>query len=121
MPALKTDDVLREEARELLSRRRSPDSAQVTDKDRGRELFRKLYNCKFSALCLSGGGIRSASFALGIIQALAAHPKNAQKCLLAQFDYLSTVSGGGVHRQLAFGLVQTSRISKGMESAGVST
>jgi hypothetical protein len=95
MPALKTDDVLREEARELLSRRGSPDSAQVTDKDRGRELFRKLYNCKFSALCLSGGGIRSASFALGIIQALAAHPKNAQKCLLAQFDYLSTVSGGG--------------------------
>src|SRR5262245_25739334 len=95
MGALKTDDVLREEARELLSRRASPDAAQITDKDCGRELFRKLYKCKFSALCLSGGGIRSASFALGIIQALAAHPKNAQKCLLAQFDYLSTVSGGG--------------------------
>jgi len=43
----------------------------------------------YSALCLSGGGIRSASFALGVIQAL------AQRRLLEGFDYLSTVSGGG--------------------------
>jgi hypothetical protein len=42
-----------------------------------------------SALCLSGGGIRSASFALGVLQALARHG------LLLGFDYLSTVSGGG--------------------------
>jgi len=42
-----------------------------------------------SALCLSGGGIRSASFALGVMQALARHE------LLFSFDYLSTVSGGG--------------------------
>src|SRR5271166_5614647 len=42
-----------------------------------------------SALCLSGGGIRSASFALGALQALARHG------LLFGFDYLSTVSGGG--------------------------
>ena len=42
-----------------------------------------------SALCLSGGGIRSASFSLGVIQAL------ARARLLGQFDYLSTVSGGG--------------------------
>jgi hypothetical protein len=42
-----------------------------------------------SALCLSGGGIRSASFSLGVIQAL------ARAGLLKQFDYLSTVSGGG--------------------------
>src|SRR4051812_40423240 len=42
-----------------------------------------------SALCISGGGIRSATFALGAIQSLAEHG------LLAQFDYLSTVSGGG--------------------------
>ena len=40
-------------------------------------------------LALSGGGIRSATFALGAIQALAA------KDLLKKFDYLSTVSGGG--------------------------
>lgn len=42
-----------------------------------------------TALCLSGGGIRSASFALGVLQALARHG------LLFGFDYLSTVSGGG--------------------------
>ena len=42
-----------------------------------------------SALCLSGGGIRSATFALGAIQAL------ARTGLLGRFHYLSTVSGGG--------------------------
>jgi hypothetical protein len=42
-----------------------------------------------SALCLSGGGIRSAAFALGVVQAL------ARKGLLPHFQYLSTVSGGG--------------------------
>jgi len=42
-----------------------------------------------SALCLSGGGIRSATFALGIIQGL------ARSGLLDKLDYLSTVSGGG--------------------------
>ncbi|WP_280153087.1 patatin-like phospholipase family protein [Piscinibacter sp. XHJ-5] len=40
-------------------------------------------------LALSGGGIRSATFALGALQALAREKK------LASFDYLSTVSGGG--------------------------
>lgn len=40
-------------------------------------------------IALSGGGIRSATFALGILQALAG------KDLLKRFDYLSTVSGGG--------------------------
>jgi hypothetical protein len=42
-----------------------------------------------TALCLSGGGIRSAAFALGLIQFL------AKKELLHRFEYLSTVSGGG--------------------------
>lgn len=40
-------------------------------------------------LALSGGGIRSASFALGVLQSLA---KNG---ILKEVDYLSTVSGGG--------------------------
>ena len=42
-----------------------------------------------AALCLSGGGIRSAAFSLGVIQVL------AYRGLLTQFQYLSTVSGGG--------------------------
>ncbi|HEV2153002.1 hypothetical protein [Bradyrhizobium sp.] len=42
-----------------------------------------------TALAISGGGIRSATFALGVLVAL------ARRNLLFQFDYLSTVSGGG--------------------------
>ena len=42
-----------------------------------------------TALCLSGGGIRSATFGLGVLQGLARHD------LLGKLDYLSTVSGGG--------------------------
>jgi hypothetical protein len=42
-----------------------------------------------AGLALSGGGIRSATFNLGILQAMA----EARK--LREFDYLSTVSGGG--------------------------
>jgi hypothetical protein len=38
---------------------------------------------------LSGGGIRSATFCLGVFQGL------AEKELLSKIDYLSTVSGGG--------------------------
>lgn len=44
---------------------------------------------KPAALCLSGGGIRSATFCLGILQGL------ARSGVLQQFHYLSTVSGGG--------------------------
>jgi len=40
-------------------------------------------------LCLSGGGIRSATFGLGVLQSL------IQARLASRFDYLSTVSGGG--------------------------
>src|SRR5205807_6502482 len=44
---------------------------------------------KRAALCISGGGIRSATFGLGVLQGLA-------RCgLLGKFHYLSTVSGGG--------------------------
>lgn len=42
-----------------------------------------------SGIALSGGGIRSATFCLGALQAL---EKNKQ---LTRFDYLSSVSGGG--------------------------
>jgi patatin-like phospholipase len=42
-----------------------------------------------TALCISGGGIRSATFALGVVEGLAHYG------ILGKFDYLSTVSGGG--------------------------
>lgn len=43
----------------------------------------------FFGLALSGGGIRSASFCLGVMQALVSGG------ILKKIDYLSTVSGGG--------------------------
>src|SRR5260370_5745696 len=57
----------------------------------GAELLHKMETeeTPLSALCISGGGIRSATFALGAIQGL------ADKGILSSFDYLSTVSGGG--------------------------
>ena len=51
-----------------------------THRDDGRNL---------TGLALSGGGIRSAVFCLGALQAFAKHD------ILKNFDYLSTVSGGG--------------------------
>ncbi len=41
------------------------------------------------ALAISGGGIRSATFGLGILQGM------ARRNLLNRFDYISTASGGG--------------------------
>jgi len=69
-------------------------------------LRRLLHRMSGVALCLSGGGIRSASFCLGVLEGLArfsrgllpvqstdAPPRG--KGLLDRLDYLSTVSGGG--------------------------
>jgi hypothetical protein len=47
---------------------------------------------------LSGGGIRSATSALGLFQGLAKRElpeKGPGRSLLSKIDYLSTVSGGG--------------------------
>lgn len=52
-------------------------------------MYKRLHRKKMTALSLSGGGIRSGTFALGLIQRL------ARFGLLDKFDYLSTVSGGG--------------------------
>jgi hypothetical protein len=54
-------------------------------------VFKKVHHPdqKRAALCFSGGGIRSGTFALGVVQSL------ARRDLLPEFDYLSTVSGGG--------------------------
>ena len=62
---------------------------QSRDDARLARVFARAHERKFAALCLSGGGIRSASFALGVVQGL------ARLGLLERFQYLSTVSGGG--------------------------
>lgn len=50
-----------------------------------------------AGIALSGGGIRSSAFCMGALQALARTPRAraGRKGCLAQFDYISTVSGGG--------------------------
>jgi hypothetical protein len=51
---------------------------------------------RLQGICLSGGGIRSATFNLGVLQGL------AKLGILHKFDYLSSVSGGGyIHEWLA--------------------
>ncbi len=52
-------------------------------------VLERMHSQRHAALCLSGGGIRSASFAMGVVQGL------ARRGLLSRFHYLSTVSGGG--------------------------
>jgi hypothetical protein len=57
---------------------------------------RNRTTCAHTGVALSGGGIRSASFALGALQALDARiGKEGSDSGIAGVDYLSTVSGGG--------------------------
>jgi hypothetical protein len=63
-------------------------------------LIRRLHGRGRAALCFSGGGIRSATFGLGVLQGLAARSCSGAATdepprLLGEIDYLSTVSGGG--------------------------
>lgn len=72
-------------------------------KPRDEELWKYLPDAGLNALCLSGGGIRSASFALGVLQGLAQRSVirdgkgeiTGADGILTEFDYVSTVSGGG--------------------------
>ena len=52
-------------------------------------LLAEAHERQLAGLALSGGGIRSATFSLGVLQAL------GELEMLHKFDYLSTVSGGG--------------------------
>jgi hypothetical protein len=71
-----------------------------------RAITRKIATEDLVGLALSGGGIRSASFNLGLLEALNADA-TADKNLLRQIDYLSTVSGGGyIGSHLSSQLVQ---------------
>jgi len=63
--------------------------APVEPEARAHALYREIHKKPPTALCLSGGGIRSGTFALGVLQGL------AHLGVLGKFDYLSTVSGGG--------------------------
>jgi hypothetical protein len=81
--------------REVISKRgkgferppiRLEEEAQERD---GTPILRPTAASKVVGLALSGGGIRSAAFCLGAMQAL------NERHLIEKIDYLSTVSGGG--------------------------
>ena len=60
------------------------------------DVYQAALSANLKGVCFSGGGIRSATFNLGVLQAIAAAGK------LGNIDYLSTVSGGGyIHLFLA--------------------
>lgn len=67
----------------------SDDIPYFTPPGRTVDPLRRAEGMQLTALALSGGGIRSATFNLGVIQKL------AEKGVLHHIDYLSTVSGGG--------------------------
>jgi len=81
-------------------------------------------------LALSGGGIRSATFCLGVTQAMArAHAPgnkvqnpsedNIGNFLLPHFDYLSSVSGGGYFGGFFCSLFQGGRLRPYLEKANM--
>lgn len=77
----------RSQARGTLEKARK--SKEAADRIRLSKLTPLLGCVERSALCISGGGIRSATFGLGALQGLSHYN------LLSKFDYVSTVSGGG--------------------------
>jgi hypothetical protein len=129
-PGERTADLLEQATKQDEQSRRSKKDADVRgapdekseDVERRKAFYRLLNKRNRAALSLSGGGIRSATFCLGVIQALAAYDvvagplpadgeekseehsgENSQEdferkpenSLLGRFQFLSTVSGGG--------------------------
>jgi hypothetical protein len=81
--------VLEAEFRALRGEPALDESAPHEAHERLSAVHARIHQRPTSALCLSGGGIRSATFALGVLQGL------ARAGVLGTIDYLSTVSGGG--------------------------
>jgi len=86
-PPLFFQDVFEEELKviEGLRQRVSGDRESFP----GATSFERAHNAQLLGLSFSGGGIRSATFNLGVLQTL------AKMKMLHCFDYISTVSGGG--------------------------
>ena len=84
-------DILEEELADETGPAGTQASSEAEKQARLRQVYARIHalETKRSALCLSGGGIRSASFGLGVLEAL------ARAGVFEKFDYLSTVSGGG--------------------------
>jgi hypothetical protein len=88
------EDVFRDEIKAINQRRghhqRSKIELEVEDTQRDKTpILRPALKSNLVGLSLSGGGIRSAAFSLGVLQAL------DDRGLIEKIDYLSSVSGGG--------------------------
>jgi len=85
-----------------------------------RPLKRLLHECSGTALCLSGGGIRSASFSLGVLQGLAKFSLKGPSSsgFLHNLDFLSTVSGGGYIGSWLMGWARRSNFKTAVEELG---
>lgn len=84
---LKTEEVL--ELNKLLIHDAFSEYIKSEESLKLENIFEKMRDIAQSAICFSGGGIRSATFGLGIVQGL------ADLNVLEKFQYMSTVSGGG--------------------------
>jgi hypothetical protein len=120
-PSPELHGLVTEQHAETSRANKDADARSGKDENRGavetrKTFYRELNKLNRAALCCSGGGIRSATFCLGVIQALAMYivkkdetritrpiseltndqiEKYADLSLLSRFHYLSTVSGGG--------------------------
>ncbi|MBS1872864.1 MAG: hypothetical protein JSU00_06595 [Acidobacteria bacterium] len=93
------DDVLRQEVDQLRARRSKVLSCDEPAHP-GESPAAQAIRFRPFGMGISGGGIRSATFNLGILQGLAAHG------VLPYIDYLSTVSGGGYVGSWLHGVIQ---------------
>ena len=78
-----------EEIKRSRLERKLPSNGQDSSSGDGETVYERARDQNLIGLAFSGGGIRSATFNLGILRGL------AKADWLRRFDYLSTVSGGG--------------------------
>ena len=88
-PIAAFDEVLKQETAQLRLRRERVLACSSPEPDAAESGVQQALRFQSVGMGISGGGIRSATFNLGILQGLAKHG------LLPYIDYLSTVSGGG--------------------------
>jgi Patatin-like phospholipase len=107
MSIRKFHDIFAFEIRAINERRSLHKRGRVVLEEEGRQrdgtpVLRPTPESKLIGLALSGGGIRSAAFCLGALQALDA------RGLVSKIDYVSSVSGGGYT-----GISMTAAMSEG--------
>ncbi|MGE5325122.1 MAG: patatin-like phospholipase family protein [Actinomycetota bacterium] len=102
----KVEDLRNREQADLNQYRKAQEDCAALEKP----LKQIIHNAKLSGLCFSGGGIRSASFGLGVLTQLAR--LSGDRGVLNEIDYVSTVSGGGYVGSWLTGWIRTKKTLK---------